>query len=404
VKGEEGAVAITVAVALLVLMAFASIALDLSAGYESRRQTINAADAAALAAAWEDCNPKIAGNSNPTAAALEIAALNGFDDADADVAVVVDEPGDGEFRVTISTNVRASFGAAAGIDGDGQFSVLSQATATCVTHPFLGGYALLAFGPDTCGGGVELDLSGASKIINGGIHSNGDIKITGSSTEINGVVTFIGDSNYTPSTRLDDEPANPMSVEIEEFEPGGDRALAAAAKGEYINATGNNITNSYLTSNGYATGSGGNVEITQSGIYYTDGDISLNNASTAEGVKVTFVTPEQISVSGSGDFTAYESIAGTANDPGILMFSTYLEPAAGGPTCTGNAIQWSVSSGTWTGVIYAPYGQAKQSSASGASVNGSIFAYTIDLSGSEFNISWHDNPDAIPTYEVNLVS
>ncbi|MEX1272086.1 MAG: hypothetical protein WEB55_06515, partial [Acidimicrobiia bacterium] len=301
-------------------------------------------------------------------------------------------------------NVDAAFGAAAGTDGDGEFGVLSQATAVCVAHPFLGGYALLAFGPDTCGGGVELDLSGASKIINGGIHSNGDIKITGSSTEINGGVTYIGDSNYSPSTHLDTEPANPMSVEIEEFEPGGDRAQAAADLGEYINATGNDIDNSYLTSNGYATGSGGNVEITQSGIYYTDGDISLNNTTTAEGVKVTFVTSGQISVNGSGDFTAYESIAGTANDPGILMFSTYLEPAEGGPTCTGNAIQWSVSSGTWTGVIYAPYGQARQSSASGASVNGSIFAYTVDLSGSEFDISWQDNPDAIPTYTVELVS
>ena len=403
-KREEGAVAITVAVALLVLMAFTSMALDLSAGYESRRQTINAADSAALAAAWEDCNPKVAGNSDPTAAALEIAALNGFDDADADVVVVVDEPVDGEFRVTISTVVNASFGAAAGIDGDGELDVLSRATATCVAHPFLGGYALLAFGPHSCGGGVELDLSGASKIINGGIHSNGDIKITGATTEINGDVTYIGDSNYSPSIQLADEPANPMSVEIEEFEPGGARAQAAAGQGEYINAIGNNITNNYLTANGYATGSGGNVVITKSGIYYTDGDISLNNATTAPGVKVTFVTPEQISVSGSGNFTAYESIAGTENDPGILMFSTYLEPAAGGPTCTGNAIQWSVSSGTWTGVIYAPYGQARQSSASGASVNGSIFAYTIDLSGSEFDISWQDNPDAVPTYEVQLVS
>ena len=403
-KREEGAVAITVAVALLVLMAFASIALDLSAGYESRRQTINAADSAALAAAWEDCNPKVAGSPDPTAAALEIAALNGFDDADADVSVVVDEPVDGEFRVTISTTVDASFGGAAGIDGDGEFGVLSQATAACVAHPFLGGYALLAFGPDTCGGGVELDLSGASKIINGGIHSNGDIKITGSSTEINGQVTYIGDSDYTPSTKLEVEPPNPMSVEIEEFEPGGARAQVAADQGEYINATGNDITNTYLTTNGYATGSGGNIEFTQSGIYYTDGDISLNNATAAPGVKVTFVTPGQISVNGSGDFTAYESITGTANDPGILMFSTYLEPAEGGPTCTGNAIQWSVSSGTWTGVIYAPYGQARQSSASGASVNGSIFAYTVDLSGSEFDISWHDNPDAIPTYEVELVS
>jgi hypothetical protein len=317
--------------------------------------------------------------------------------------VVVDEPVAGEFRVRISAQVDAAFGAAAAIDGDGEFGVVSQATAACIANPFLGGYALLAFGPETCGGGVELDLSGSSQIINGGLHSNGDIRITGASTTINGEVTYLGDSNYTPSTRLDQEPPDPMDIEMSDFEPGGDRASVAAAQGEYINAIGNDITNSYLTANGYATGSGGNVTITQSGIYFTDGDISLNNAGAAPGVTVTFVAHGQISVNGSGDFTAYEKIE-VETDPGILMYSTYLHPDEGGPTCIGNAIQWSVSSGTWTGVIYAPYGQAKQSSASSASLNGSIFAYTIDLSGSDFSISWQDNPDAIPNYEVELVS
>ncbi|HSJ27473.1 MAG TPA: pilus assembly protein TadG-related protein [Acidimicrobiia bacterium] len=402
-QNEDGAVAITVAVCLLVLMAFTSIALDLSAGYESRRRTLNAADSAALAAAWEGCNPKVANSADPEGAAKEMAALNGYDDADPDISVIVMEVDD-KFTVTIATKVTAAFGAAAAIDGDGRFDVVSQATAECIPHPFLGGYALLAFGPDTCGGGVELDLSGASKIINGGLHSNGDIKITGASTEINGVVTFLGSSNYSPSSQLVAPPPNPISIELAEVAPGGARSQEAAALGNYIDATGNDITNSYLTANGYATGTSGSIEIVKSGIYYTDQSISLNNASSAAGVSVTFVARGQISVNGSGDFTAYESITGTPNDPGILMFSTYLEPALGGPTCTGNAIQWSVSSGTWTGVIYAPYGQARQSSASTASLNGSIFAYTIDLSGSDFSISWQDNPDAIPDFEVLLVS
>lgn len=400
---ESGAVAITVAVALLVLMAFTSVALDLSAGYESRRKTLNAADSAALAAAWEDCNPKVSANPDPTAAALEMAALNGYDNTDPDVAVLVDEPVNGQWRVRIATKVDAAFGAAAAIDGDGQFDVVSEATARCMARPFLGGYALLAFGPSTCGGGVELDLSGSSQIINGGIHSNGDMKITGASTTINGDVTYMGSTNYTPSTQLATEPPDPMSVAMSEFEPGGARASAAASLGEYINAMGNNITNSYLTANGYGTGSGGNVTITKSGIYFTDGDVSLNNVTAAPGVTVTFAAHGQISIGGSGHLTAYEKIE-VSTDPGILMFSTYKHPDEGGPTCTGNAVQWSVSSGTWTGVIYAPYGQAKQSSASSASLNGSIFAYTVNLSGADFQISWQDNPDAIPTYEVELVS
>jgi hypothetical protein len=70
-----------------------------------------------------------------------------------------------------------------------------------------------------------------------------------------------------------------------------------------------------MTSNGYATGTGGNITITKSGIYYTDGDISLNNASVAAGVKVTFVANGQISVNGSGNFTAYENITGHRHRP-----------------------------------------------------------------------------------------
>jgi len=397
---ERGAVAITVAFSLLVLMGFAAIALDLSVGYESRRRVQNAADSAALAAAWEACNP-VGGTADPVGTGLAMAALNGFDDSAAETSVAVSEDVTGEFTVAIISIENTAFASIAGA-GD-EMTVGASATARCEALPFLGGYALFAGGPSSCQGGVELDLSGASKIINGGLHSNGDIKVTGAETTINGDVTYIGSSDYSPSTQLTNPPPDPLDLYMSEFMPGGDRAAAAAALGEYINGIGNDIDNNYLTANGYATGSSGNITITQSGIYYTDGDINLNNASVGTGVNVTFVARGQISVAGSGNFSAYEPIVGTGTDPGVLMFSSYLEPTDGGPTCTGNAIQWSISEGTWTGVIYAPNGQAKQSSASSASLNGSIVAYTVNLSGSDFQISWQDNPDAIPDYEVTLL-
>jgi len=87
---ERGAVAITVAFSLLVLMGFAAIALDLSVGYESRRRVQNAADSAALAAAWEACNP-VGGTADPVGTGLAMAALNGFDDSAAETSVAVSE-------------------------------------------------------------------------------------------------------------------------------------------------------------------------------------------------------------------------------------------------------------------------------------------------------------------------
>ena len=38
-----------------------------------------------------------------------------------------------------------------------------------------------------------------------------------------------------------------------------------------------------------------------------------------------------------------------------------------------------------------------------AVVNGSIIAYTVDISGSNFVINWIDNPSATPRFTVELL-
>ena len=43
---------------LIAQIAFASLAIDASLGYDERRDAQNAADNAAYAAAYDDCNPK----------------------------------------------------------------------------------------------------------------------------------------------------------------------------------------------------------------------------------------------------------------------------------------------------------------------------------------------------------
>lgn len=399
-SGERGAAAITVAISLLVLMAFAALAMDGGLGFDDRRGTQNAADNAALAAAWEACNPS---GSTPEDAGLAVAAENGYDNTSPDTSVQVNALPDNEYEVIIQTSNDATF-ARAGVGAD-SVSVTSRAVADCEVIPFLGGYALFAGAPSVCSGGVELDLTGASKIITGGVHSNGALKIQGAATDIDGPITYVGSiqpSDFPESEQLPDPLAYPIDLDISEFAPGGSRANNAASSGHYHPSIGVKITNTWMTSNGHASGSPGSITITRPGIYYTDREIDLNNATVAAGVRVTFVSKNnQIKVVGSGNFDAYEPVSGGPNDPGVLMFSTYDEPSAG-PTCSGNAIQWSVSSGVWTGVIYAPNGQARQSSASSATLNGSIFAYTINLSGSSFQIDWLDNPDAVPDFKVEL--
>lgn len=402
---ERGAVAVVVGVSLLVLMGFTALAIDAGMGYNDRRGTQNAADFAALAAAWEDCNPASASSPNPIQAARTTAADNGYDFTDGNTTVDVNDLGAGQWQVDITVQNNALFGAATPYAND-DVTVLSSAIAECEAIPFLGGYAIFAGGPTSCNGGVELDLSGASKIINGGIHSNGEVKITGSSTSVNGQVTYVGSSNYTPSTQLYSELDYPVELSIAEYRPGGSRALiynddAVPANDQYFNTA--TIDNNWMKNNGYAVSTGGSkIEIQRSGVYYASSDIDLKQVSMASGVKATFVSEGPIKVTGESDFAGFDPVIGGANDPGVLFFSNYEEPPSG-PTCTGNAVDISASSVTWTGVIFAPYGAVTPSFSSATSLNGSVFAYTVNVSGSNFEISWQDNPSAIPDFEVNLL-
>ncbi|GEM_PF-1550592 len=414
-RGEEGAVAVTVAITLLLLIGFAALAIDTGLGYATRRVEQNGADNAALAAAWEVCNPSVTFGGDAEAAAKATASANGFDDTVADITVTVTPISSDRFEVVISASDDTTFGRAS--PGAGSITVVSRAVAKCEVEPFLGGYAIFAGADQSCGGGVELDLSGASKIINGGIHSNGDIKNSGANTTINGPVTYFGEivgDDIPGASRLNGPLLDyPLDITIDEFvlQPGvSNRAATAAAAGEYYNAGSNDITNTWMVNNGYATSLGDNaIEIQRSGIYFTRGDITLSKVSAADGVTVTFVAEDgQIHINGEGsDLTAYEPIDGGPNDPGLLMFSSYLEPASGGPTCTGNAILFSLSNVTWNGVLYAPYGQIRFATAEAGpatkTLNGSIFAYTVNVSASNFTITWQDNPAATPVYTVELL-
>ena len=234
-RAEAGAAALTVGISLLLLIGMAALAIDTGLGYAKRRVEQNGADNAALAAAWEVCNPSSTYGGDAEAAGKAVALANGFDDSVADITVTVNPLGSDQFEVVISATNDTTFGKAS--PGAGSLTVVSRAVAKCEVEPFLGGYAIFAGADTSCNGAVELDLSGSSKIINGGVHSNGDIKNTGSSTQINGPVTYFGDvqgDDIPEATKVYGEPYDyPLDVTMDEFVPGGIRASAAADSGQY---------------------------------------------------------------------------------------------------------------------------------------------------------------------------
>lgn len=414
IKDERGATAIMVAVSLLMLLGFAALAVDAGFGLNDRRDSQNAADISALAAAWEDCNPRVSGSPDPIAAARSSAQTNGYDHALANVDVAVNDisaspsASTREWEVII-TSTNDTYLADASVVDRGELTVQSRAVGSCERLPFLGGYAIFAGGDTSCNGGVELDLSGASKIVNGSVHSNGDVKVTGASTTITGTVTYRGSANLpggvSEEKLFGSAYGYPVEITIDEYRAGGARRAAAGAR--FYDAGTADIDNSWIRMNGHGTKSGSDIVLQDSGIYFTEGDIDVsgliggNDAATGDPVRATFVANGSIHITGNTDLKAFDPLVGGPNDPGVVIFSNYLEPPTG-PTCTGNAVQFSVSAADWTGIIFAPHGQAKLSFSSSSTLNGGIFAYTVDVSGSSFELSWADNPSATPDFEVEL--
>ena len=399
-SGERGAVAITVAISLLVLVGFAALAIDGGLGFDERRGTQNASDNAALAAAWEACNP-VSSPADPAGAALAVAAQNGYDDTSADTDVAVTALSTTEYEVVIETVNDSTF---AGIFGSDSVNVQSRAVASCDQEPFLGGYAIFA-GAEACasGGSIELDLTGSTKTINGGIFSNGDLKINGPNTTIIGEVeyrgTFNSNAGVTGEKYFGSAKDYPLSLTISDFRVGG----SYRSDPNFIDSSGNRITNSWMVANNHATGNNAAITITRSGIYYsshTGGQdaIDLARVHAAPGVEVTFVSEGTMHITGEGDLTGYAPVADGGYSP-LLFFSNAGSP----PSCNTNAIQFSGSSLIWKGLMFAPNGEVQMSaSSSSATVNGSIIGYTVNISGSNFQINWQDDTSARPRFVVEL--
>lgn len=398
---ERGAVAITVALSMIVLMGFAALALDGGLGFDDRRGTQNAADNAALAAAWEACNPRTP-TADPEGAALAVAAQNGYDDTSPETSVTVTPLSATKYEVVIQTNNDTTF-AGVGIGSD-NVSVTSRAIADCEKEEFLGGYAIFA-GAEQCsnGGSIELDLTGSTKTINGGIFSNGDMKINGANTTVNGEVEYRGtysSNSGVPGQQVFGSPKNyPLTLDITDFRVGG----SFRTDPNFFDAAGLQIDNGWMVTNGYATGNNSRITITQSGIYYTSFNggpdaINLSRIDTAPGVNITFVSEGTMHITGEADVTGYAAVTAGGYSP-VLFFSNAGDP----PTCNTTAIQFSGSSMTWNGLMFAPNGEIKMAaSSSDATINGSIIAATVNISGSNFQISWQDDPSGEPRFTVEL--
>jgi hypothetical protein len=204
--------------------------------------------------------------------------------------------------------------------------------------------------------GNAIQWSGSRNRVNGKVHSNNDIKVGGSSNIINGTTEYVSTftdsgSNNTyipPPIKVSPEPS-PVQYSIEDYKPGGKEAIAAGDRYHHIEG------------NFHISGS----DVVLDGLYYVEGNVKLSG-SNISGV-FTLVAEGKIDVSGSKhNCSAYSG--------NLLFFSNNTKfKIAGGKSYFG-------------GIIYTPKGEIELFG-SGNTINGSFFADTVKLSGSELNIN-----------------
>lgn len=428
-SGESGQAIVLIGVAAFALLAIMGLAIDGGRLLFLKRETQNASDAAAIAAARALCQGR-----DYIAAGMSAANVNGFDNNGDTNTVVINSPPQHAsieipekclgcyLEVVVSGNIPATF---IGLVYDGPLAATSHAIGTCNPDLNAGidedGIRALWSMSTTCQNTV--DFTGSEFYIEGGIHSNSDIHSGGGGSGTAVVVgpssyvttldvpdgkidwqmgSFGGEDNYTATGQCaascflspegeeggggggggnpyqtEVKPNYPLTHDIEDYAPGGSRATVAAAAGKYYYADcksyAKGIDAKWLEDNNLLEADGSLKE----GLYFSECDINLSDAKGT----ATLVARGSIQVSGGGNLHYYmDKLVGFSDD--------------GGDKCTAKVLKFSGSGVYWTGNFFAPHGRAEISTSSMSTLEGCIVSHSMNLSASNSQIICHPDTEA----------
>jgi hypothetical protein len=397
---ENGQAVVLMALMMVGLLASLGLAVDGGGYFFMWRDAMNAADAAAISAAYARCT-----NGNMETAGLNAARENGFEN-EGGTAVEVNFPptlgkakDDKRYVEVIIEAVKPSYFIQ--IVYREPLKIKAAAIGICIPPFASTSVPALWAGSTTCQDTVN--WTGSTGDITGGVFSNNDFKVTGSGATIGEPVEVVGDIDTGNSGNLGFEPpdyipdtdsdirVDPLALTIADFiMPEGDFAIRASEKGKYTFIA----SNSPLIKNG--TWAPDHKDGMIEGMYVVDGNISIGGN--------TKVGPKGISLVATGEIqiTQMPEISPSAVDgrltfysDGILAFST-LKSNNPDPkkACGFTSIKLSGNQLRIHGVMYAPNAGVD---VSGSQLNmvGKIMAQTIDLSGSELILE--DDPDILPS-------
>lgn len=417
-QAESGQAIVLIGLMMVVLFAFTGLAIDGGGLFFLYRDAQNATDAAVLAAAYAQCV-----NGDVTAAALQAADENGFDNATDNIVTVrqgasVILPAGVSLSPTVKNNL-----VQVQIDAEkpsyfiqvvypGPLSVTSRSVSYCrkaVDFSTLPGG--LAMGE--CGN--TIDFSGSDVTVDGSMHSNNEMKLTGASHVVReGPITLSnpglveGSPSFdppelepsAPSPKLTFEANNPLLIEYALYRPGGEvwEAIPAAYR-TYIDAD-----HPEMGSNGTWAPQNEQLE----GLYMVEGDIQVKNGVTYGPEGVTMIATGTIDFDGDSvdpnSLTHYYN--GIMNEtssgiryPGFILATAFPRndfTDTSGPTNCGNAssnIQFSGPDNKIEGIIYAPNTTIKFSASSNV-FRGMLIAQDFEFSNSSAVVVL--NPDLAP--------
>jgi Putative Flp pilus-assembly TadE/G-like len=385
-RHEDGITLAIFALALVVLLGMVAVGIDGSRIYDERRRAQNAADHAAIAAAYESCVTTAANVALAAeAAGLNSALQNGFDDNPSDEVDVNVTGGTGshQYEAIIETTIPTTFGAILGFT-ELDTTARAEAEATGCDESGTSGAAIHAGGTN-CPGGSSLnnvEISGNDHTVNGLTYTNGSFKNGGSSSDflnppnasVQYVTTFSGGSN-TYSAAQSKIPLPPAADQWPDgFAPAD---LSAAAYTAYRNAA-------------IAAGRPTNqkeINITTNGVYYTDnntGDIEIKSITNgAKFVVVSRHRPIKIGVELNGTYHAWDNPpAGTP--AGVILVAGHTP--SDGKKCDNFAFERSGKGGTFRGIFWTPNGMSRWSGNEGT-IHGGFVTWAFQMNGNDHVIN-----------------
>lgn len=340
-RNEQGVVAVLAALMLPVFMGLGGAAVDAGSWFMEKRNLQTAADAAALAAAYEYANGDV---DNIEAVARREAENNGFDpDGTIGLSIDDDHP-DGTVSIEVDLSQEADLwfsrvflaSVTVGTGATSEIGTGSAGTACILSLDDEADQALKTSGNVTiempeCGLAVN-SSSDEAMYFNGNVNVTvGDVAIHGDYDTV-GSVDFEYDTIRTGATQVEDPYAD---LEVPEY-----TACSAAAK-----RSGNRYTrNVTLNPGGYCGGItiSGNTNVTfNPGVYILDGgDFSVRGGGTMTGAGVSFVLTNSADGGdyGSLDIAGGREITFTAPTEGNDMEGVVFYQDRNAPEGTSNSI------------------------------------------------------------------